>query len=163
LRFYKELGFISDRKNKKLEYVVYSYKKDTSLLDFVPFISDFIREQTSSEFVMKNNFDRYGNMQNNYRNVSSIVLKNTGRNYTNLFEYFLNYNYLFDKVVKLESKGVQRVYSIRVDSKCHSFVANGFINHNTECRLTPIAEEMLQIMMKAIKSQSFCQENSQIY
>ena len=144
LRFYKELGFISDRKNKKLEYVVYSYKKDTSLLDFVPFISDFIREQTSSEFVMKNNFDRYGNMQNNYRNVSSIVLKNTGRNYTNLFEYFLNYNYLFDKVVKLESKGVQRVYSIRVDSKCHSFVANGFINHNTECRLTPIAEEMLQ-------------------
>ena len=24
------------------------------------------------------------------------------------------------------------VYSIRVDSDCHSFVANGFVNHNTE-------------------------------
>ncbi|MCS7002987.1 MAG: DNA gyrase subunit A, partial [Dehalococcoidia bacterium] len=28
-------------------------------------------------------------------------------------------------------------------SECHSFVANGFINHNTEVRLTPIAMEML--------------------
>ncbi|MBI2410703.1 MAG: DNA gyrase subunit A [Candidatus Kerfeldbacteria bacterium] len=35
------------------------------------------------------------------------------------------------------------VYSVRVDSVCHSFTANGFINHNTEAKLTKIAEEML--------------------
>ena len=33
------------------------------------------------------------------------------------------------------------VYSVRVDSKCHSYIANGFINHNTECRLTKFTED----------------------
>jgi DNA gyrase subunit A len=51
--------------------------------------------------------------------------------------------YFFDPIVAIEDAGIQRVYSIRVASECHSFVANGFINHNTEVRLTPIAMEML--------------------
>ena len=53
LRFYKELGFNSDYKNKKLEFVVYNYKKDSSLFDYVPFISDYVRSKTNSEFIMK--------------------------------------------------------------------------------------------------------------
>ena len=32
------------------------------------------------------------------------------------------------------------VYSVRVDSDCHSFSANGFINHNTEMRLSKSGE-----------------------
>jgi len=42
LRFYKEIGFFSERKKKKLEFALISYKKDTSLRDYVPLISDFI-------------------------------------------------------------------------------------------------------------------------
>ena len=34
----------------------------------------------------------------------------------------------------------ETVYSIRVDSECHSFTANGFINHNTESKLNKLAE-----------------------
>ncbi|GBC97756.1 DNA gyrase subunit A [bacterium HR17] len=52
--------------------------------------------------------------------------------------------YLFDRVVAIEPAGWQRVYSVRVDSDCHSFVANGFVNHNTECRLSPIAMALLE-------------------
>jgi len=144
IRFYKELGFLSDYKNKKLEYVVYNYKKDSSLLDFVPFISDYIRSRSNSSFVKKNNFDRYTSMENKYKQVSSILLQESGQDYTSLFEYLLTYNYLFDKVVKVEEAGIQRVYSIRVDSGCHSFISNGFISHNTECRLKKVSEEILQ-------------------
>jgi len=152
LRFYKELGFISDYKNKKLEYIVYNYKKDSSLFDYVPFISDYVRSKTHSEFVTKNNFDRYTNMGKNYEEISSILLNETGQDYNQMFEYFLTYNYLFDKVIKVEEMGIQRVYSLKVESKCHSFISNGFISHNTEARLSKLSEEMLQdIDKKTVK------------
>ena len=35
------------------------------------------------------------------------------------------------------------VYSIRVNSACHSFTGNGFINHNTEARLSKISQNVL--------------------
>ena len=35
------------------------------------------------------------------------------------------------------------MYSVRVDSDDHAFSAGGFINHNTECRLAPLAMQLL--------------------
>jgi len=144
LRFYKEVGFLSDYKIKKLEYVVYSYKKDNSLFDYVPFISDYIRGKTESSFVAKHNFDRYVNMNNNYKEIASILLEETNIDYSSLFEYFLTYNYLFDEVIQIEQAGIQRVFSIKVDSECHSFISNGFISHNTEAKLKKLSEEIMQ-------------------
>jgi len=39
--------------------------------------------------------------------------------------------------------GDEPVYSLRVDAPDHAFVTNGFVSHNTECRLTPLAMAML--------------------
>jgi DNA gyrase subunit A len=44
----------------------------------------------------------------------------------------------------LEDAGVQPVFSIRVDSEDHAFLSDGFVSHNTECRLAPLAMEMLR-------------------
>ncbi len=33
---------------------------------------------------------------------------------------------------------------LTVDSSCHSFIANGFVNHNTEARMTKLSEELLK-------------------
>ena len=144
LRFYKEVGFISDYKNKKLEFVVHNYKKDTSILDYVPFVSGFVRGLANSEFINRHNFDRCSNMKNNYQKISSILLQETEIDYNPMFEYLLTYNYLFDEVTCIEEAEIQKVYSIKVESNCHSFISNGFISHNTECRLTKLAEEMLE-------------------
>ncbi len=143
LRFYKEIGFVSERKNKKLEVIMLLYKKDYSQRDFVPFVSDFVRGLTYSEFNSKHNFDRYENMSKNYGGVSQIVHQKTGIDLRSTFEYLLTYRYLFDKITCIEDAGSQKVYSIKVDSRCHSFIANGFINHNTEAKLSKIAAEML--------------------
>lgn len=47
--------------------------------------------------------------------------------------------------VKIKScyklKDKQIVYSLKVDSTCHSFTGNGFINHNTEARLSELTEK----------------------
>ncbi|MEO7262709.1 MAG: DNA gyrase subunit A, partial [Jatrophihabitantaceae bacterium] len=40
--------------------------------------------------------------------------------------------------------GVEAVYSLRVDSADHAFLTNGFVSHNTEARLSPLAMEMLR-------------------
>jgi len=144
LRFYKEINFACETKRKKLEMVLLMYKKEYSNTDFVPFISDFVRNLSHNEFILKNNFDRYNKMQENYQKVCSILLKKTKNNYASVFEYLLTYNYLFDTVVKIESSGIQKVYSLKVESNCHSFISNGFISHNTEARLMPITSELLQ-------------------
>ena len=39
---------------------------------------------------------------------------------------------------------MQPVYSFRVDSEDHAFLSDGFVSHNTECRLAPLAMEMLR-------------------
>jgi DNA gyrase subunit A len=50
----------------------------------------------------------------------------------------------FVRVTAVGDAGVQPVYSLRVDSADHAFVTNGFVSHNTESRLSPIAMEMLR-------------------
>jgi DNA gyrase subunit A len=147
LRFYKEIGFISERKNFLLEFILSTYKKDFSQKDYVPFLTDYARglaKYAGSEFVMKNNFDRYQNMKKNYQKISSIIYQKTREDLSLIFEYFLNYKYLFDRVASIKNSGKQKVYSIKVESNCHSFVSNGFISHNTEAKLLPISLELLQ-------------------
>ncbi|MBU2562438.1 MAG: hypothetical protein KKF68_02135 [Nanoarchaeota archaeon] len=147
LRFYKEIGFVSKRKKTYLEFILSQYKKNYSSTDFVPFLSNYIRKLTGyshNEFAMKNNFDRYENMSKNYPKISQIIKDKKNVSVESLFEYFLTYQYLFDKVVSVEDSGKEKVYSIRIDSQCHSFISNGFISHNTEAKLMPISAELLQ-------------------
>jgi len=143
-RFYKEIGFLCKKKNAKLEFVVINYQKDYSNTDYIPFISDFVRNLSHNEFIMKHNFDRYSNMQQNHKRVCQILLKKTGMDYSSIFEYFLTYQYLFDPIVKIENAGIQKVYSIKVDSNCHSFISNGFISHNTEAKMSPLSSELIE-------------------
>ena len=48
------------------------------------------------------------------------------------------------EVIGIDEAGVQPVYSLRVDSEDHAFITNGFVSHNTESRLAPLAMEMLR-------------------
>ncbi|MGI8666772.1 MAG: DNA gyrase subunit A [Jatrophihabitans sp.] len=48
------------------------------------------------------------------------------------------------RVRSVSPAGVQPVYSLRVDSADHAFITNGFVSHNTEARLSPLAMDMLR-------------------
>ncbi|HUL99667.1 MAG TPA: DNA gyrase subunit A, partial [Mycobacterium sp.] len=52
--------------------------------------------------------------------------------------------YYYARVASVTDAGVQPVYSLRVDTQDHAFITNGFVSHNTEARLTPLAMEMLR-------------------
>ena len=45
------------------------------------------------------------------------------------------------EIISIEPCGEEVVYSIKVDEDHHSFVGNGFVNHNTEARLSPISKK----------------------
>ncbi|MGK2879278.1 MAG: intein-containing DNA gyrase subunit A [Mycobacterium sp.] len=52
--------------------------------------------------------------------------------------------FYYARVASVTEAGVQPVYSLRVDTEDHAFLTNGFVSHNTEARLTPLAMEMLR-------------------
>jgi DNA gyrase subunit A len=52
--------------------------------------------------------------------------------------------FYYARVKSVSDAGAQTVYSLRVDTVDHAFVTNGFVSHNTEARLTPLAMEMLR-------------------
>lgn len=151
--FKDNIGFVCRRKSEKLEKSIERLAKDQSQTDFVPYLSEMIRfslvdDYREKKFALKNNFDRYPSMEKNYDQVLLAVKPELKIGFTAVFKDLLSNNYLFDPVAKIEFCQKERVYSLRVNSPCHSFVANGFINHNTEARMSKIGEEILKDIEK---------------
>lgn len=141
-RFAQSIGFISPEKTKALQEILQSFSgRALSRTDFVPFLAEFVRARAQSDlkWLTKHNFDRLARLPGAWPHLQLALTPTALAPLNPLMER----EYLFEPVVSIEPAGLQRVYSIRVESLCHSFWGNGFINHNTEARLAPIAEEFL--------------------
>ena len=146
LKLFKErVGFIG-KKQEKLEFLlkkVYIKETANSKTDFIPFLAQYIRDKYKgkgfNEWLSKHTLDRYPNIKQYWKKLEQILDEEDKA----LYRELLNNRYYFAKVKTVEETGEKTVYSIRVNSSCHSFVANGNINHNTEARLTKLAMEML--------------------
>ena len=143
-RFEEKIGFASETKRQALASALETYSGVAlSRTDFVPFLADFVRENArrgNREWLDKNNFDRPERLADALPRLAESLAP---EDYAQVATLARN-RYLFEQVTAVEDAGIQNVYSIRVDSDCHSFVANGFINHNTEARLTALAIEMME-------------------
>ncbi len=140
-RFHEELGFFSEKKKNRLNHILSMNSSRMSKIDFIPFLNDYLRNKYQKEFIIKNNFDRYNSLNKNYLKLIKIIDKEDKK----LIDWLLKNRFYFDQIIEVEkTEQLKEVFSIRVDSKCHSFVANGFINHNTEARLSRLAEELLE-------------------
>ncbi|MDM7461228.1 MAG: DNA gyrase subunit A [bacterium] len=141
-RYHAHIGFLSEAKRKALESILADASGCAlSKTDSVPYLSAYVRRvaKRHREWLGKHNFDRVARLQHALPQLLEALSPEDAEFVLALAEN----RYFFDPVVAIEDAGMQCVYSIRVESACHSFVANGFINHNTEVRLTPIAMEML--------------------
>jgi DNA gyrase subunit A len=146
--FASEIGFASAVKREALETMISIHSgRAFSKSDYVPFLAEFIRERAlrgQREWLSKHNFERTSRLTATLPRPS-LALSAPDFEYV---EQFAQQHYLFEQVERIEDAGNQRVYSMRVDSECHSFVANGFVNHNTEARMAPIAVELLDDIEK---------------
>ncbi|WP_457625810.1 DNA gyrase subunit A, partial [Persephonella sp.] len=143
--FKEEVGFLNS-KQRRLEILLKKLNaKETanSKTDFIPFIADYIRKKYKNrgynEWLSKHNIDRYPKIAKYWDTLTQFLDEDD----IELYKELLNNKYYFAKVKTVEETGEKVVYSIRVNSRCHSFVGNGIVNHNTEARLTKLAMEML--------------------
>lgn len=144
-KFYEEISFFSKKKNSILKNVKGMNASRMSKNDHIPFISKYLKDKYKTWKLDRFNFDRYNSLEKNITKLSSIVDKEDQEVLTNI----LKQRYLFSKVESITKKRKKEVvYSIKVDSNCHSFVANGFINHNTEARMSRITDKFLQDLDK---------------
>ena len=141
-KFSEEIGFVGEKQRKLREYLR-NYGKALSRTDRIPFLSTYLRQKYRfrfNEWFIKHNLDRYESLER-YMHLLERYLEEED---LRLVKELLRNRYFFDQVVSKEFGGYKTVYSIRVQSECHSFVANGIINHNTEAKLSKIAVELLE-------------------
>ncbi|MDP9436331.1 MAG: DNA topoisomerase IV, partial [Actinomycetota bacterium] len=142
-RFADQVGFLHTKQERLREVLRRTPLRPHRLSkDAVPFVSDYVRNALppgrggGRKWLQTHNFDRVERWETERLRImdrfkDSEVLKHVLP--------VLDSGYLYDEVVEVREEAPQRVYSLRVDSDDHSFLAGGFVNHNTECRLTAAA------------------------
>ena len=142
--FANEIGFTSAVKSKALAAILALHTgKALSRTDYVPYLAEYARIHATRgqrEWLSKHNFDRSDRLAVALPRLASVLPAVAVAEIENL----AHQHYLFERVESIEDAGEQPVYSVRVDSACHSFVANGFVNHNTEAKMASIADELLR-------------------
>lgn len=114
--------------------------------DHVPGLSSFIRRQGGSRWVDKDwlnrhNIDRLSRWR---RDGAAILSRIADPDVRAIASELTDGRFYYAQVASVTDSGVQPVYSLRVDTEDHAFITNGFVSHNTEARLTPLAMEMLR-------------------
>jgi DNA gyrase subunit A len=141
--FAAKIGFVSQTKRTALAEALSVFSgRALSRTDYIPFVAEYVRRRAARgerEWLAKHNVDRPARLLAALPRLTRVLPERAVADLGRLARS----RYLFEQVIAVEEAGEQPVYSVRVDSPCHSFVANGFVNHNTEARLTAIAEEMM--------------------
>ncbi|MEW2444820.1 intein-containing DNA gyrase subunit A [Micromonospora marina] len=145
--FAAHVGFLG-RKQAKLESELAQVPASSTALpgDHVPFVGDFVREHgasrwTERDWLRRHNVDRIERWE---RDRDEIAARITEPGILDVVEPLVDGRFYYAEATDVTDAGVQPVYSIRVDTEDHSFVSDGFVSHNTECKLDPLAMEMLR-------------------
>jgi len=144
-KFRDEINFACSKKSCILEKIDEMNNTRMSKNDYIPFLSEYLRKKYDNDVIKRFNFDRYNKLKEKYDTLVSIVDTFDKK----LLDDLLKYEYFFNQVKEIQPTNQEKnVYSLRVDSNCHSFIANGFTNHNTESRMSKISAFMLQDIEK---------------
>ena len=145
--FSQQIGF-GGFKQSKLETLLAALPPKAAGLDtdHVPGLAAFVRAHaggrwTDKEWLRKHNIDRLSRWQRGSAEILSHIADPDVRAIAN---DLTDGRFYYARVAAVTAAGVQPVYSLRVDTEDHAFITNGFVSHNTEARLTPLAMEMLR-------------------
>ncbi|HET7388078.1 MAG TPA: DNA gyrase subunit A [Nocardioidaceae bacterium] len=144
--FAERIGFLT-AKRRRLEQRLRNMPRYRHRLtrDFVPYVADYVRDSlgpgrgTGKTWLLQHNFDRMERWQTDR---SLLVTKFKDAETLAVVAPIMDSGYRFVEVASVDDCPPEQVYSLRVDSEDHSFLAGGFVNHNTECRMAPPAVAM---------------------
>ncbi|WP_246038350.1 intein-containing DNA gyrase subunit A [Saccharothrix texasensis] len=144
--FARNVGFLGakqDKLNAILDAVPLESRAMSS--DHVPFVGDYIRAHgatrwTERDWLRRHNVDRVERWERDYEEIAARI---TNREVLDVVEPLVDGRFYYASVESVIDAGVRPVFSLRVDTDDHAFITDGFVSHNTECRLTPLAMQML--------------------
>jgi DNA gyrase subunit A len=145
--FANRVGFIGAKHDKLLAILAALPVKSSALSsDHVPFVADYIRANGARRWTERNwlalhNVDRIDRWESRR---GEIVDRITVPEVLDVVEPLVDGRFYYAEVKSVDDAGVRPVYSLRVDTDDHAFVTDGFVSHNTEARMTPLAMAMLQ-------------------
>jgi DNA gyrase subunit A len=144
--FARRVGFLG-AKQRKLERHLASLPEVSGRLseDKIPGLSGYIRSSSRSATADRHWLDRHNvdRTERWERGRTAILERIASAETRSVIEPLVTGEYFYAEVESVIEAGVQPVYSLRVDTDDHSFLTNGFVSHNTECRLTRLATQML--------------------
>ncbi len=146
-RFADRVGFWG-AKQHKLEAILASFPAtmSTRTTDRVPFLAEYLRAESGARgearrWLHKHDLDA---TQRWDRGVGREVLDRIEDHEVEaVVAPLVSSGWYYAEVASVEDAGSQPVFSVKVDSDDHSFLANGFVNHNTEAKLAPLAMQVL--------------------
>ena len=145
--FAAQIGFGGVKQGKLIEILkALPFKAAGRDGDHVPGLAKFIRVHSGSrwvdkEWLQKHNIDRLSRWR---RDGAEILRRIADPDVRAIATDLTDGRFYYARVASVTDAGVQPVYSLRVDTDDHAFITNGFVSHNTEARLTPLAMEMLR-------------------
>jgi len=144
--FAAQIGF-GGTKQTKLTKILYAMPPCAGMdTDHVPGLAAFIRKHAGGswsdrDWLNRHNVDRIQRWRTRGAEILGHIADPDVRAITT---DLTDGRFYYARVARVTDAGVQPVYSLRVDTDDHAFLTNGFVSHNTEARLTPLAMEMLR-------------------
>ncbi len=144
--FATQVGF-GGAKQAKLTTILSSMPTCAGMdTDYVPGLARFIRTHaggswTNRDWLNRHNVDR---IQRWRTRGDEILARIADPDVRAIATDLTDGRFYYARVASVTEAGVRPVYSLRVDTDDHAFLTNGFVSHNTEARLTPLAMEMLR-------------------
>ena len=146
-RFAAAVGFVGE-KDVKLHAVLSGIPKTSSALstDHVPFLADFLRRPGAAatpadqQWLKRHNVDRIERWEQD----SEGILDRLDPEAEAVAVPLVDGRFHYVRVAEVRESGVRPVWSLRVDTDDHAFLTDGFVSHNTECRMAPLAMEMVR-------------------
>jgi DNA gyrase subunit A len=146
--FADRIGFLTHKQHKLRNLLVsVPARRQRLSRDHAPFVADYVRSALLSRrgsgrsWLVQNNFDRYERWA---ADRSLCLSRFEDREVLSVVLPIMDSGYRFVRVAEIQEAGHAEVYSLRVDSADHSFLAGGFVNHNTECRLAEPAMALVE-------------------
>jgi len=149
VRAYAErVGFLRTKQAKLTALLRHSPPRPHRLsADRVPFVADYVRgaldfdrRGSGRRWLTRHNFDRVERWDTERLRIIDRI-KDPEILATIL--PVMDAGYRYEEVTEIEECAPAEVYSVRVDSEDHSFLAGGFVNHNTEARMSPAAMRLV--------------------
>ncbi|MFL6099321.1 MAG: intein-containing DNA gyrase subunit A [Actinomycetales bacterium] len=145
--FASAVGFYG-LKHAKLDRILSGIpQRSTSLsADRIPYVADYLRAHGGVDagdraWLQRHNIDRIERWE---REWGEDILEHLTTEAADVVYPLVDGRFYYATVKGVEDAGVRPVYSLRVDSEDHAFITDGFVSHNTECRMAPLAMEMVR-------------------